>query len=229
MASIIRNIEYIKTHFDKHSDFVIKKIESDNISLSHKSTKYVSDIVYPIVNYIDFVNNGKYDGLELLSINNIIELYKDWVINNKLVYTSKNYIENNNILFDYRKSNIGLYWVDLNCYYSSEMVFRMNNCGRVNSYQNFLELREYDLDNFNYSRVVVVISKDGFINQIKGVYNFKPDIIYRDFIYDLFLNYKNIKGFKFLFSKETDFTHMDLTKEQLSYLKKNRPEFFNLC
>ena len=228
MASLIKNIEYIKKHFDDHYDFIIKKIEESNISLSHKSTKYVSEIVYPIVNYIDFVNNNSINGLENLSISDITKLYYEWCNTVKDRFPQSNYIETNLVILDYRKNNIGCYWVDLQNYYSWEMLFRLNNCARVNSYQTLLELRETTIDGFNYSRVVVVISKDGFINQIRGNYNTKASNIYRNFIYDLFLNYKNIKGFKFLFTKETDFTHMDLTKEQLNNLKNNRPELFTL-
>jgi hypothetical protein len=147
---------------------------------------------------------------------------------NKEKFTTFNYIETNEVIIDYRKNELGYYWVDLNCYYSAEMLFRLNNCGRVNSYQNFLELREYDDTNFNNSKVAIVISSDGFINQIRGDYNMKPDMIYRNFIYDLFLNYKKLKGFNFLFGKEIDFTHLDLTKEQLCNLKRIRPELFSL-
>jgi hypothetical protein len=137
-------------------------------------------------------------------------------------------VEKNNIILDYRKNGVGYYWVDLNCYYSYEMLFRLHNCGRVNSYQNLLELREYNINGYNYSRVVVVICNDGFINQIKGDYNLKPDIIYKDYIYDLFLNYKELKGFKILIPNDSNFTHADLSDTELSNLKRTRPEFFFL-
>lgn len=228
MASIVKNIDYIKTHFDTHSDFVIKKIKESNISLSGKSSEYVSKIVYPIVNYIDFVNAGVTDGLELLSIMDITNLYEKWFNETLIKFNTKNYIETNKILIDYRINNIGFYWVDLEAYYSSDMMFRMNNCGRVNSYQTFLELREHDNSKYNHSRVFVVLNKDGYVNQIRGINNIKPNVIYKDYIYDLFLNYTELKGFKFLFTKETDFTHMDLDKDQLLNLRNLKPDLFCL-
>lgn len=228
MASDIRNIEFIEKHFDKHAEFVIGKIREANISLNRKSTKNINELVYPIVNLIDFKFEGNSKLLLDKSLDEITSMYNEWYDVYKAEFDIINYKEENEIILDYRKNGVGYYWVDLNCYYSSEMLIRLNNCGRVNSYQNFLELREYDSDNLNYSRVVVVINHSGYINQIRGDYNMKPSIIYRDFIYDLFLNYEKLKGFKFLFTKETDFTHMDLSKEQLSNLRNLRPELFKL-
>jgi hypothetical protein len=228
VASFLKNIEHIKKHFDVHSDFIIKKISESNIPLGGKSTKNVNDLVYPIVHLIDFKFNGDSSSLTNKSLKEITSDYFEWHESYKKDFTTFDYIEKNDVILDYRKNGVGYYWVDLNCYYSSEMLIRLNNCGRVNSYQNFLELREYDSNNSNYSRVVVVINHSGHINQIRGDYNMKPSIIYRDFIYDLFLNYEKLKGFKFLFTKETDFTHMDLSKEQLNTLKKIRPELFGM-
>jgi hypothetical protein len=228
MASIIKNVEYIQKHFDLHFEFLLKKLNEDNISLKGKSTNSINKLIYPIVNLIDFKFNGDYSQIINKTIDDIHSMYGEWYIIAKNNFTTFNYIENNNIILDYRINGIGYYWVDLNCYYSCEMLFRLNNCARVNSYQNFLELREYTSDGYNHSRIVVVIDKLGFINQIRGDYNLKPDTLYKDFIYDLFLNYNKLKGFKFLFTKETDFTHMDLSDMELANLKTIRPEFFSL-
>jgi hypothetical protein len=228
MASAIKNIEYIKKHFDLHFEFLLKKLNEDNILLHGKSTNSINKLIHPIVNLIDFKFNGDYSQIISKTIDDIHLMYGEWCMLTKCTFTTFNYIEDNNIIFDYRINGIGYYWVDLNCYYSSEMLFRLHNCARVNSYQKFLELREYTNDGYNHSRIAVVINKSGFINQIRGDYNLKPDIMYRDHIYDLFLNYKELKGFKFLFTKETDFTHMDLTNNQLINLRKIRPELFTL-
>lgn len=228
MASIVKNIEYIKTHFDTHSDFVIKKIKESNISLSGKSSEYVSKIVYPIVNYIDFVNDGVTDDLDLLSVNDISNLYEKWFNETLIKFNTKNYIETNKILIDYKTNNIGFYWVDLETYYSSDMIFRMKNCGRVNSYQTFLELREYDTLMYNHSRVFVVLNNNGYINQIRGVNNTKPDKKYHSYIFDLCLQYDKILGFNILFGKKNDFVLSDFSNEQLDNLKKNKSQFFKL-
>ena len=226
MASIIKNIEYIKKHFDVHSDFIIKKLNQDTISLSGKSSEYVSKIVYPIVNYIDFVNDGVIDGLELLSVNDITNLYEKWFSETLIKFNTKNYIETNKILIDYRNNNVGFYWVDLESYYSSDMIFRMENCGRVNSYQTFLELREYDNLMHNNSRVFIVLNNNGYINQIRGVKNMKPDKKYYSYIFDLCINYDKILGFDILFGPKNDLTLFDFSKEQLDIIKNIKPHFF---
>jgi hypothetical protein len=223
-----RSIKFIKEDFDEHSKFIINKINEESISLGRISNKELNQLIYPIVNLIDFKFNGDYSQIIDKTINDIHLMYSDWYKVVGHTFTTFNYIENNNIIFDYRINGIGYYWVDLNCYYSSEMLFRLHNCARVNSYQNFLELREYTNDGYNHSRVVIVIDKSGFINQIKGDYDIKPNMIYKDYIYDLFLNYKELCGFKFMFKNTTNFTLKDLSSDELNNLKKIRPELFTI-
>ena len=106
MASAIRNIEFIEKHYDKHAKFVLNKIVESNISLSRKSTNYVAKLVHPIVNYIDFVNNQSTNGMETLSIDDIVERYNMWCHKQKQKFPQINYDEKNTILLDYRKNNI---------------------------------------------------------------------------------------------------------------------------
>jgi len=222
-----RSISFIEKHFDKHFEFIVNKINESKISLGRFSDKALNELIYPIVHLIDFEFNGDSTFLLNKTIDEIHTMYLDWYKIHEKKFTTFNYLETNKIILDYRKNGFGYYWVDLNCYYSYEMLFRLHNCARVNSYQNFLELREYTNDGYNHSRVVVVTWSD-FINQIKGDYNKKPDIIYKEYIYDLFLNYKELKGFKIFFKNDTNFTHMDLNDTELSNLKRTRPEFFFL-
>ena len=226
--SNIRSIKHIKHYFNEHSEFVINKLTEESIPLGRISNKELNRLIFPIVNLIDFKFNGNYLQIIDKTIDDIHLMYGEWCTLSEYNFTSFNYIENNNIIFDYRINGIGYYWVDLNCYYSSEMLFRLHNCARVNSYQNFLELREYTNDGYNHSRVVIVIDKSGFINQIRGDYDIKPDIIYKDYIYDLFVNYKKLAGFKIIFKNNANFTLMDLLSDELINLKKIRPELFTL-
>lgn len=225
-ASVKRNMEYIQKNFDVHYDFIINKLNESNISLAGKSMDWVSNLIWPVVNYIDFVNNNSTNGLETLSINDITKLYYDWCNIEKQKFPQSNYKELHDIILDYKTNGVGYYWVNINNYYDAEMLFRMNNCARVKSSQNLLELREYTLDGFNYSRVVVVIDNIGIITQIQGINDCKPNSIYNEFIYNLFLNYKEINGFNFYYKKESNFTQSDLTSTQLSNLINTRPEVF---
>jgi hypothetical protein len=222
-----RSISFIEKHFDKHFEFIINKINESSIPLARLSDKALNELIYPIVHLIDFEFKGDSKFLSNKTIHEIHTMYSDWYKLHENKFTTLNYIEKNKIILDYRENGFGYYWVDLNCYYSYEMLFRLHNCARVNSYQNFLELREYNVDGYNYSRVVVV-TWSNFINQIKGDYNKKPDMIYKDYIYDLFLNYKELKGFKIFFKNDTNFTHMDLSNDELNNLRIKRPEFFYL-
>lgn len=228
MASVVKNIEYIKNHFEDHSDFILNKINKENISISHKSTNFVSDIAYTISNYVDFINNGSYLGLDKISLLEMKEKYsqqlKEWSKN----YPENNYVEKNEILIDYRVNNIGYYWVDLKTHFSYETAFRLNNCGRVNTYQNLLELREFNELGFNYSWIVLVMNKDGLINQIRGNYNKKPEQKYNNFVFDFLMRYNKVNGFKIVGGKNDDLTISDLSADQIKILKEKRPELFKM-
>lgn len=228
MASVIRNLEYIRDHFDDHADFILKKIDKEKVSISRKSTKFVSDVAYLISNYIDFVNNGSYSGVLEIGLEEMKERYEKWCQEMSQNYPETEYVEKNEILIDYRVNNVGYYWVDLNTHTSYEMAFRLNNCGRVNTYQNFLELREFDEFGVNFSRVVVVIDKNGIINQVRGNYNTKPEKEYHDLIFNFFMGYKEINGFKFVMGKNNDLTISDFSADKIKLLKEKRPELFKM-
>ena len=223
-----RSLTSIEKKFGKHSEFIVNKINESSISLSRISNKDLYELIYPIVHLIDFEFNGDSTFLLNKTIDEIHLIYSDWYKLHEKRFPAFDYVEKNKIILDYRKNGVGYYWVDLNCYYSYEMLFRLHNCGRVNSQQNLLELREYNIDGYNYSRVVVVIDECGFITQITGDYDLKPDILYKNYIYNLFLNYKEIHGFKILVSNKGNFTYMDLNGIELANLKKIHPEWFQL-
>jgi hypothetical protein len=228
MASVIKNLEYIKHHFNDHSDFILEKIDKEKISISQKSTKFVSEIAYVISNYSDFINGGTYSGMMEITISEMKNIYNQWFDSMSKNYPEKDYIEKNDILFDYRINGVGFYWVDLKSHYSHEMAVRLNNCGRVNTYQNLIELREYDQFGLNFSRVFVVIDKNGVINQIRGYNNTKPEKKYFNLIYNFFMEYHKINGFNFLAGKNNDLTLYDLPADKIEYLKEKRPDLFKM-
>ncbi len=228
MASVIKNIEYIRDRFSDHSDYILKKIDKETISISQKSTKFVSDIAYTISNYVDFINHGKYDGLNDIKISDMKSEYDQWLKKMRKTQPIKNYIESNKIILDYRLNNVGYYWVDLETHFNKETAYRLNNCGRVNPYQNLIELREFDEFGYNFSRILVVISKNGVINQVRGDYNTKPDSKYNNIIFDFFMDYQGISGFNFLMGKGQDLTLSDLSEDKINLLKKKRPELFEM-
>jgi hypothetical protein len=75
--------------------------------------------------------------------------------------------------------------------------------------------------------VVIVIDKNNYIIQIKGVENTKP-LNYYDYILDFFIKYEPIDGFKGVFNTTNDFSLLDLTLSDKEKLKLVKPHLFKL-
>jgi len=225
MASKTRNIESINNVFGDKSNIIINKIESENIKIKNKSTSFVLDIGNSILNYIDFMNDGDTSIVENKSLTEIQFEYLEWLNHTKTNFKFNNYVEKSDILFDYRTDGIGHYWVDLKSSYSSDMMFRMNNCGRISDGNNLIVLREQTNDGNNFMHVAVVIG-GGIIYQIKGPNNTKPLDKY-EFIFDFLMRFEPINGFKRVFKPEFDFSIKDLKKDDLEGFMLKRPHIFN--
>jgi len=225
MASKIRNIESIYNVFGDKSNIIINKIEIENIKIKNKSTSFVLDIGNSILNYIDFMNNGDLSIIKNKSLNEIRFEYSEWFNHTKINFKFNNYLEQSDILFDYRTDGIGHYWVDLKKSYSSDMMFRMGNCGRVSHNNNLIVLREQTSNGDNFMHVAVVIGK-GIIHQIKGPNNTKPLNKY-EFIFDFLMRFEPINGFKKVFQPEFDFSIKDLKKDDLIRFKLKNPHIFS--
>lgn len=226
MASTTKNILAIKKLFGNEYLFVVKKLEEENIKIKNRSTQFINQIINPIANWIDYIGNGDIKLIEKKSVEELTREYNEWFHTFKENYTTKNYIEKNQIVFDYRINNSGFYWVNLNKNHDAEMIIRLDNCGRVNHNQFFIELRE-NVGDFNFSRVAIVINKQGTIFQIKGKSNKTPEKQYHKYIFDFLLNYEPITNITFQFQPENDFKLSDLNEEQHYLLKKHKPQLFN--
>jgi hypothetical protein len=225
MASKIRNIESINNVFGDRSNIIINKIENENIKISNKPTSFVLNIGNSILNYIDFIHNGDVSVIENKSINKIQQEYLEWFDFTKTNFKFDNYTEQSDILFDYRTESVGHYWVDLKSSYSLDMMFRMDNCGRISNGNNLIVLREQTNDGNNFMHVAIVISGD-IIYQIKGPNNSKPLNKY-EFIFDFLMRFEPINGFKRVFQPEFDFELINLKKDDLESFKLKNPHIFN--
>jgi hypothetical protein len=225
MASKIRNIQSIYDNFGDRSNIIINKIESENIKIKNKTTSFVLGIGKSILNYIDFMNDGDSSVVKNKSLTEIQFEYLKWFNHTKTNFNFNNYVEQSDILFDYRIDGVGHYWVDLKSCYSSDMMFRMDNCGRIIDGNNLIVLREQTNDGNNFMHVAVVISGDN-IHQIKGPNNTKPLNKY-EFIFDFLMRFEPINGFKKVFKPEFDFSIKDLKKDDLEGLKLKKPHIFN--
>ena len=143
-----------------------------------------------------------------------------------------NYEEKNDILRDYRKDGIGLYWVDLNTNNSEEECNRMGHCGRTSGYNTIYSLRETKRINPQYTinkshLTAAVGSSDGIIYQLKGPKNSKPREEFHPYIVDLILNSEDIQGFGSEYDSSSDFKITDLSEPDIKKIYDARPELFN--
>jgi hypothetical protein len=223
MASRKRNIEVLYNNFGESANIILNKLESDNIKFTDKSHAFMYEIGNTILNYIDFMNEGNSDVIENKTISEIQDEYLEWLTLTKTNFKFNEYTEYSDILLDYRVGSVGHYWVDLKSSASSDMMFRMNNCGRVGG-ANLILLREQTNDGNNFIHVAIVIGS-GTIYQIKGPNNSKPLNKY-DYIFDFLMKYDPIYEFKKVFQPEFDFSITDLKKDDLESFKLKNPHIF---
>jgi hypothetical protein len=225
MASKIKNIELLYSVFGDNTKHILDKLENENINISHRSSNFVLKIANLISNYVDFIYNGDYSFVNDKPIETIQLEYDEWFNFNKSQYSNMKNSNDGVLLFDYRVDNVGYYWTNLKTHYSVDMMFNMNNCGRVGIRQSLILLKEQKDTGENLMHASVVISDDDFIVQIKGVENSKPNNFYVH-IFDFLLKYEPINGFKGIFNPKNDFSLLDLKSEDVDELKKVKPHLF---
>ena len=143
-----------------------------------------------------------------------------------------NYVEENELVRDYRKDGIGFYWVNLETSNSPEECNRMGHCGRTNSSNTIYSLRETKRLNqkftLNKSHLTAAIGdEDGIVYQLKGPKNSKPIEKFHPYIIDLLLHDEHIKGFGSEYASSQDFSILDLGEEDVKEIYEKRPELFN--
>ena len=175
--------------------------------------------------------NGNIKQHEGETLSGLFQLSKQWHDELRAGDGDVNYNEENTIVRDYREDGIGLYWVDLETNNSDEECNRMGHCGRTNSSNTILSLRQVKKFNEKYtvnkSLLTMALGKsDGIIFQLKGPKNSKPDAKYNPYIVDLILHDDNIKGFGNEYNSENDFSITDLPEEEIRKIYQAKPELF---
>jgi hypothetical protein len=143
-----------------------------------------------------------------------------------------NYVEENEILLDYRDEGIGFYWVNLNTNTSDEECDRMGHCGRTSSDNTIYSLREVKRFNEKYtinkSHLTAAIgNRDGIVYQMKGPKNSKPQEKYYPYIIDLLLKNEDIKGFGSEYNSSDDFSLGDLPEDKIKEIYSQKPILFD--
>jgi len=120
------------------------------------------------------------------------------------------------------------YWADLNKTNSQVESSRMGHCGHTTMGDTLLSLRSFtpssDGTYIRKSHVTLALNRENQeYTQCKGKQNRKPSIFYRDYIFDLFVFEKDIKGYDPEYEIGTDFLVSDLTSAQIQSLIKINP------
>ncbi len=133
------------------------------------------------------------------------------------------------ILKQYEPKSDGtiFYWADLNTNYSEEESNRMGHCGRTNSGNTLLSLRSYRKnisgETTRKSYVTISVSKNGgYYTQAKGKQNRKPSIVYRSYIFDVFMLDNRIGGYRPEYGEASDWKVTDFTTNQIKQLYEVR-------
>jgi hypothetical protein len=174
--------------------------------------------------------NGDLSEYRNYTFNQLYEKSKQWHDELTAGGGKIDYIEEDEIIIDFRKDGIGFYWVNLDTNYSPEECDRMGHCGRTNNSNNIFSLRETKplLNNhtLNKSHLTAAVGiEDKKLYQLKGPKNSKPKTEYHQFIIPFLLT-EYVEGFGSEYQSANDFKISDLTLEEVKSLYQQKPVLF---
>ena len=213
-------------------------------SWDESSTKTKEDAVK---NLFNLVGRAKQEITSIMDwirvgLNGNISEYKDQPFAQLLVKSTEwhdeltagggkiDYIEEDEIILDFRQNGIGFYWVNLDTNYSPEECDRMGHCGRTSNSNNLFSLREYkELPNnhkLNKSHLTAAVGiEDKKIYQLKGVKNSKPKTEFNQLIIPFLLT-EYVEGFESEYDSANDFKIDQLSLEEIKSLYEKKPSLF---
>ena len=176
--------------------------------------------------------NGNVKPYQNFTYDKLVQTAKKWHDELGVGNGEINYVEENEILLDYRDEGIGFYWVNLNTNNSEEECDRMGHCGRTSSDNTIYSLREVKRFNEKYtinkSHLTAAIgNRDGIVYQMKGPKNSKPQEKYYPYIIDLLLKNEHIKGFGSEYNSSDDFSLGDLPEDKIKEIYSQKPILFD--
>jgi hypothetical protein len=186
-------------------------------------------------NIMDWVRvglNGNIKPYQKLTFDELYDESERWHESLGIGDSKIDYVEENQIILDYRKDGEGYYWADLGSINCPEEAERMGHCasskGNLYSLRNFKKI-END-HTLNRSYLTASIDGDGDLLQLKGVKNSKPPKEFHSLILPL-LYFKEdgeylINGFGYEYNSANDFKISDLTEDEIKKLYTDRPEIF---
>ena len=185
------------------------------------------DRVVSIMDWFNVGLNGDITPFKNLTFDELYQSSVAWHENLQIGEAKIDYKETNNIILDFRKDGVGLYWADLAKSYCPDEADRMGHCARSSG--NLYTLRSYkkigEGHTLNDSHLTASI-KDGKILQMKGKNNSKPKEEYHPYIIPFLLS-DLVSGFGYEYDSNNDFKIKDLKEEQIRSLYEQKPELFS--
>lgn len=225
-------LEKYERVYYRESDYprVIKTMDIKNrMALVNGSNSFVKerDQVVSIMDWFTVGLNGDIVPFKNLTFDELYQSSVAWHENLQIGEAKIDYKETNEIILDFRKDGVGLYWADLAASYCPDEADRMGHCARSSG--NLYTLRSYkkigEGHTLNDSHLTSSI-KNGKILQMKGKNNSKPKEAYHQFIIPLLLS-DLVTGFGYEYDSDNDFKIADLKEEQIRSLYEQKPELFN--
>ena len=199
----------------------------------------VSRLRQQIIGIMDWVRvglDGNIKPFKNLTLEELNNKSKEWHDSLDIGDGDINYVEENDIIKDFRDDNgNGFYWADLDTKSSPEEKERMGHCGE-SSYGYIYSLRETkpinDKYKINKSHLTAAIGADGIMYQLKGPKNSKPKEEFHSYILPLFYVKDEdgeylVQGFGTEYASHQDFKLSDLPDDVIRDLYENRSELFN--
>lgn len=176
--------------------------------------------------------NGNVKPYQNFTYDQLVQAAKKWHDELGVGNGEINYVEEDEILLDYRDEGIGFYWVNLNTNTSDEECDRMGHCGRTSSDNTIYSFREVKRFNEKYiinkSHLTAAIgNRDGIVYQMKGPKNSKPQEKFYPYIIDLLLKDEHIKGFGSEYNSNDDFSFGDLPEDKIKEIYSQKPILFD--
>jgi hypothetical protein len=220
--------------YEKDAGYEVSKNIKERMGLVNGSNSFIRerDKLRSIMDWVRVALNGNIKAYQDLSFEEIYAESERWHESLGIGDSKIDYIENNEIVLDFRKDGIGYYWTNLGVSECRDEKDRMGHCGATRGI--LYSLRNYkNIENghtLNKSLLTASIGRNGELLQLKGPKNSKPLEEYHTLIVPLFY-LKDEDGYLidsigYEYASERDFKISDLTEEEVKKLYQDRPELF---
>ncbi len=234
-------LEKYEADYYKSAEFAKEVIKRDGLTIQHRmglvngSNSFVRerDKLRGIMDWVRVGLDGNVKPYQQLTFDELYDESERWHESLGIGDSKIDYVEENQIILDYRKDGEGYYWVDLGSTNCPDEAERMGHCassrGNLYSLRNFKKIE--NKHTLNRSYLTASIDGDGDLLQLKGAKNSKPPKEFHSLILPL-LYFKEdgeylINGFGYEYNSKNDFKLSDLTDDEVKKIYGDRPELFD--